>query len=263
VLVDGSDSTVANAALNASNRLGLHLSRQIGFRILEGQELAPSRNEYGHPALPIEVRARLLYNPDLESARFFVPGLVGIILQLVTLFLTAFAVVRERERGTLEQLFVTPVGRGAILLGKLLPYAALGLGELAIVLPVMVFLFDVPIEGSVPLLILLSALFLVTALGIGLLVSTIAKTQVQAIQIAFLIMLPSVLLSGFMFPRSEMPLPIRLIGYALPVTYFIEILRGIVLRSAELRHLLPHVAGLAVCCSAILGVALLRFRKHL
>src|SRR5690606_34703651 len=140
-----------------------------------------------------------------ESTHFFVPGLVGIILQLVTLFLTSFAIVRERERGTLEQIFVTPVGRAGLLFGKVVPYALIGFVETLIVLTVMVYFFGVPIRGSLALLLGLSMLFLICALGLGLLVSTIAKTQLEAIQIAFVIMLPSVLLSGFIFPRSQMP----------------------------------------------------------
>ncbi len=174
------------------------------------------------------MRPRLLYNPDLESAFFFVPGLIGIILQLVTLFLTSFAVVRERELGTLEQLFVTPVGKTGLLLGKLLPYALVGFIELLIVIIVMVYVFGVPIHGSIPLLLALSMLFMVCSLGLGLLVSTLAKTQLEAVQFAFVIMLPSVLLSGFVFPRAEMPPLIYAITFGIPATYFIEILRGIV-----------------------------------
>ena len=209
------------------------------------------------------MRPRLLYNPDLESSRFFVPGLVGIILQLVTLFLTSFAAVRERELGTLEQLFVTPVSRAGLLLGKLLPYAVIGFAELLLVLTVMVYLFGVPIRGDIPLLLGLSTLFLVTSLGMGLFVSTLAKTQLQAMQFAFLIMLPSVLLSGFMFPREEMPLPIYAISFGLPVTYYLEILRGVVLRAADLADLAPSVLGLATCCAVILAGSIGRFRKQL
>ena len=263
MLIDGSDSTVASAALNSAQLLSVKLSRDIGIHALAAiGGVAIARDPYGHAAMPIEVRPRLLFNPALESAHFFVPGLVAIILQLVTLFLTAFSVVRERERGTLEQLFVTPVSRTGLLLGKLIPYALLGVGELLIILNVMVFGFGVPIHGDLGLLLALSILFLVTSLGMGLLVSTIARTQLHAMQLAFLIMLPSVLLSGFMFPRSEMPVVIQAIGYAIPVTYFIEILRGIVLRSADLGDSARHVIGLVVCCTVILGTALLRFRKR-
>ena len=263
VLVDGSDSNVAMTAQNTAQLLGISASRRLAIGVLEGQPRAPARDASGRVTLPIEVRSRLLYNPDLESSRFFVPGLVGIILQLVTLFLTSFAVVRERELGTLEQLFVTPVGRAGLVLGKLVPYAIVGVAETLIVLCVMVFVFGVPIQGSLSLLLALSTLFVVTSLGMGLLVSTLARTQLQAMQFAFLIMLPSVLLSGFVFPRAEMPTPIFLVSFALPATYFIEILRGIVLRGADLVDLRLSVVGLSVCCAAILGLSVARFRKQL
>jgi ribosome-dependent ATPase len=262
VLIDGSDSQVASTALNAANLLGINASMAIAKSKGEAMQFAPARNENGALALPIEIRPRLLYNPDLESAFFFVPGLVGIILQLVTLFLTSFAVVREREAGTLEQLFVTPVSRAGLLLGKLLPYALVGLVEVLIVLTVMIYLFGVPVRGSLLLLIALSMLFIVCSLGLGLLVSTVSTTQVEAMQFAFIIMLPSVLLSGFMFPRSEMPLPIFLATHMIPVTYFIEILRGVVLRSADLIDLLPWIGGLFLCCAVILTLSIARFRKQ-
>ncbi len=263
VLVDGSDSQVATTVLDATTLLGLRLSQRIGFAFAEARDMAPARDASGRAALPVEMRPRLLFNPELESARFFVPGLVGIILQIVLLFLTSFSIVRERERGTLEQLFVTPVGRLGLLLGKLLPYALVGVVETLLVLLAMVFVFDVPIRGSVPLLFTLSSLFIVTALAMGLLVSTLARTQLQAMQFAFLVMLPSVLLSGFMFPRAGMPLPIRLATYAIPVTYYIEVLRGVVLRGADLADLAPHVRGLVLCGGVLLVASLVRFRKRL
>jgi ABC transporter DrrB family efflux protein len=263
VLIDGSDSQVAGTALNTANLLGLNLSRQIALSLVEALPRVPARNQYGRAAVPIEMRPRLLYNPNLESSHFFVPGLVGIILQLVTLFLTSFAIVRERELGTLEQLFVTPVSRSGLMLGKLVPYSFIGIIETLLVLTVMVYGFGVPIHGSIALLLALACLFLVCSLGLGLLVSTLAKTQLQAMQFAFLVMLPSVLLSGFVFPRSEMPLPIYLLSFAIPVTYFLEILRGLVLRGADFGDLVPHVTGLAICCAVILTLSLARFRKQL
>jgi len=263
VLIDGSDSQVASTALNAAGLLGLNLSLLTSGDQGSALEMTSARNAVGQPALPVEVRPRLLYNPDLESSHFFVPGLVGLILQLVTLFLTSFAIVRERELGTLEQLFVTPVGRAGLVLGKLLPYAALGLLETLLVLCVMVYMFGVPIAGSIFLLLALATLFLVCSLGLGLLVSTLAKTQVAALMFAFIIMLPSVLLSGFMFPRSEMPTPIYVITFAIPVTYFLEILRGIVLRGAGLVDLVEPLVGLSVCCVAIVTLSITRFRKQL
>ncbi|HOW69283.1 MAG TPA: ABC transporter permease [Phycisphaerae bacterium] len=263
VLIDGSDSQVASTALNAVSLLVVQLSTGKAKAVVEAAQIAPSRDPRGRPALPIEARARLLYNPDLESSHFFVPGLIAIILQLVLVFMTSFSIVKEREQGTLEQLFVTPVGRAALLFGKLIPYALLALTELLVILVGMNVVFKVPIHGSLPLLILLSSLFIVTALGLGLLISTLATTQLQAMQFAFLIMMPSVLLSGFMFPRSEMPLPIYLISCLLPVTYFVEILRGVILRAADATDLLPHITGLVICCLVILGLSLTRFRKQL
>ena len=263
VLIDGSDSQVATTALNATNLLGVARSRQLAFVLAESLPTVPARDRVGKAAMPIEMRPRLLFNPDLQSSHFFVPGLVGIIMQLVTLFLTSFAIVRERELGTLEQLFVTPVGRLGLLLGKLLPYAIVGFLEMLIVLTVMVYVFGVPINGSLPLLLALSTLFLVCALGLGLWVSTLARTQLQAMQFAFLMMLPSVLLSGFVFPRNEMPMPIYLLSFTIPVTYFVEILRGVVLRSADFFDLLPQVIGLAACTSVILLLSVARFRKQL
>ena len=263
VLIDGSDSQVATTALNASQLLGINLSLQIAAEGNNGAQLVPARDEAGNRTLPLEVRPRLLFNPDLKSANFFVPGLVGTIMQLVTLFLTAFAIVREREVGTLEQLFVTPVGSVGLLLGKLVPYALLGFLEMLIVLSVMVWVFDVPINGNLGLLLGLSTLFLICALGMGLLVSTLAHTQLAAIQYAFVIMMPSILLSGFMFPRSEMPAFIQPVTYLIPVTYFLEVLRGIVLRGADLRDLSGQVVGMVICCLAILAIAVGRFRKQL
>jgi ABC transporter DrrB family efflux protein len=263
VLIDGSDSQVATTALNTVNLLAMQLSIARARAFGESLQIAPTRDEAGEPSLPIEARTRLLYNPNLESSHFFVPGLIAIILQLVLVFLTAFSIVREREAGTLEQLFVTPVGRAGLMFGKLVPYALMAFAELLIVLTLMVGIFGVPIAGNLALLLSLSCGFIVTALGLGLLISTLANTQVQALQFSFLVMLPSVLLSGFMFPREEMPLVIYLIGFALPVTYFIAMLRGVILRGADLIDMVPQIMGLAGCCVAILALSLTRFRKQL
>lgn len=248
VLIDGSDSNMATQTLQATKLLTLARSLE-----LEG-----ARGE-----LAIDARTRLLFNPDLDSAHFFVPGLVAIILQLVTLFLTAFTLARERESGTLEQLFVTPVGRGGLVFGKLAPYALLGAMEAVLVYSVMVFLFGVPIRGDLGLLFALTALFVSCGLALGLFVSTLARTQLQAMQFAFVVMLPSVLLSGFLFPRAQMPLPIKTLSYGLPVTYFVEILRGIVLRAADAYDLRASIFGLAACALALIVISLLRFKKQL
>ncbi len=263
VLIDGSDSQVATTAQNAAKLLGVNLSIERARAFGEAIRVAPARDEAGDLERPIDIRTRLLYNPDLESARFFVPGLVAIILQLVTVFTTAFAIVRERELGTLEQLFVTPVGRLGLMLGKLVPYAVMAFVEMLIVLTVMVYLFDVPVRGSILLLLLLSALFITCTLSLGLLISTIARTQVAALMFSFMTMLPAVLLSGFMFPRDEMPNEIYWLTFVIPATYFIEILRGIVLRGADTIDLFADIIGLSVCCIVIMAASVTRFRKTL
>jgi ABC-type multidrug transport system permease subunit len=183
-------------------------------------------------------------------------------MQLVTLFLSSFAIVREWEMGTLEQLFVTPVGRAGLMLGKLVPYAVLGFVEMLNVLCIMIYIFHVPIAGSLSLLLGLSLLFLICSLAMGLLISTIAKSQVAALMFSFMIMLPSVLLSGFAFPRAEMPQVIYLFTFVIPATHFIEILRGVVLRGADFLDLGGPVLGLSICCAVLLSVGILRFRKQ-
>lgn len=263
VLIDGSDSQSAITALNTTNLLGMRYALRISKPFIESIQVAAARDQVGQWAIPIEARPRLLFNPELTSSHFFVPALVGIILQNVTILLTAFTIVRERELGTLEQLFVTPVGGLGLLLGKLIPYAVLGFIETLIVLLCMVFIFGVPIRGSLFLLLALCMLFIVTALGLGLLVSTVSRTQLQAVQVAFVILLPSILLSGFMFPRDGMPTFIYLISFCIPATYFLDILRGVILRGAELRDLMPSVWGLCACCGVILVASVARFRKQL
>ena len=263
LVIDGTDSTTANTALAAAKQLGTRVSMDRARRIGESLQIAPARDREGRSTLPIEVRPRLLYNPDLLSERFFVPGLVGVILMLVTLFLTSMSIVRERELGTLEQLFVTPVGRVGLVLGKLLPYSVIGMAAAVLSLNVMVFIFSVPIRGNIFLLLMLSFLFLICALAMGLLISTAAQNQVQALQMSLLVMMPSILLSGFVFPRDNMPALIYWITYIFPVTYFVEIMRGIVLRGADLMDLRFWVIGLAGCTTVILGLSLTRFRKVL
>ena len=183
VLIDGSDSQVATTAQSTAQLLGQTMAIQRARGKAEAMQLAPARNVEGETSLPIEVRTRLLYNPDLESSHFFVPGLIGIILQLVTLFLTSFAVVRERELGTLEQLFVTPVSQAGLIFGKLIPYAVVGMVEVILLLVAMIYVFGVPINGSVTLLFLLSLLFTICSLSLGLFISTIARTQLEAFSI--------------------------------------------------------------------------------
>ncbi len=256
VLIDGSDSSIATQSLQVASQVGLTESLARLGTELQGSGSRTSQ-------LPIEVRPKMLFNPDSRSANFMVPGLIAIILQIITTLLTAFSIVREREQGTLEQLLVTPVRPFGLMLGKLVPYGLIGIVETFTVLTVMRLVFDVPIKGSLLLLLSLSILFLFTALAIGLLISTKAQSQMQALQLAWLIMLPSVLLSGFMFPRDSMPVVMRFIGYMVPATHFMEIIRGIVLRGATLVDLLPEVLTLMFMGLVLLVLSAFRFRKKL
>ena len=251
VLIDGSDSSIATQSLTVSTSVGLResidrLSTRLGQSSIE---------------FPIDIRPKVLFNPDARSANFMVPGLVAIILQVITTLLTAFSIVREREQGTLDQLLVSPIKPFGLMLGKLVPYGLIGFFETCTVLTVMRVAFDVPINGSVVLLLVLAVLFLFTALAIGLLISTRAQNQVQAFQLAWLILLPSVLLSGFMFPRSSMPFFMQVLGYLIPATHFMEIIRGIVLRGATVEDLLPEIVTLAGMGLILVVLSALRFRK--
>lgn len=249
VLIDGSDSTVAQQALAATTTIGAALSQRLG---------APA----GVNGSLIDIRPRMLFNPSLRSANFFVPGLIGVIMQLITIFLMALSIVGERERGTLDQLLVTSIGATGIMLGKIVPYAAIGFIDFLGVLGAMVFVFRVPIAGSIPLLLVLAAGFLLVALGLGLLISSLARTQVQAFLMTFAVTLPSILLSGFIFQRDLMPAVLQWLGYIIPLTYFLEILRGIVLRGAALPDLWPSVAAMLGLGALLLTVASLRFARR-
>ncbi len=233
VLVDGSDSNVAQPAYTAALAIGGALSAELGPPVT----VVPSL---------VDVRARMLFNPSLRSANFFVPGLVGVIMQLITVFLMALSIVGEREAGTLDQLLVTPIGVTGLMLGKVLPYAAIGVVDFFAVLAAMVWIFGVPIAGSVGLLVVLAADFLIAALGLGLLISSVARNQVQALLMTFAATLPSILLSGFVFERDLMPAVLQWLGYAIPLTYFLEIVRGIVLRGAGLPELWPSITAMTI-----------------
>ena len=221
VLVDGSDSAIAQVAYGSASAFS-------GVALRDVTVVRPP---------PFEVRPFVLFNPSMRSANFFVPGLIGLVLQNITVILTALAIVGERERGTIDQLLVTPIGSAGLMLGKLLPYGILAGVMFCCVLLTMRFVFGVPIVGNVLLLAVLSGGFLLSALGLGLLVSSFAQNQIQATQSALFILLPSVLLSGTIFERSLMPPVMQAISYALPLTYEVDILRGIVLRGAGLGEL--------------------------
>ena len=248
VLIDGSDSSVAGQAINVTTSIGLDESLK--------RALANSNAPFA-----VQMRPKILFNPDSRSPNFFLPGLTAILLLNVTTFLTAFSIVREKERGTLEQLFVTPVRPMGLLLGKLLPYLGIGFFELCMILTFMRFIFSVPIHGNVLLLAVLSLPYLFVTLSLGILISSKAGTQAQAMQLAFLTILPSIFFSGYIFPRETMPKFFYVLSYFVPATYFINITRGIILRGAGLVHLWTDALALFLMGAFLLIVAARRFQN--
>ena len=213
--------------------------------------------------IPLDYRPRMWYNPDLKSAYFFIPGVVGLVLQLLIPMITGSAVVREKERGNIEQLLVTPIRSYELILGKLIPYLLIGLIIAGTVLGAASFLFGLPVRGSPLTLFLLTGLYLMVCLGLGLLASTVADNQQQAAQIIMFFAAPSVLLSGFIFPRENMPLPIYLISYAIPLTFFVKIIRGILLKGLSFSELLPQTGALLLMAILVLTFSIVKFQKRL
>lgn len=240
VLVDGSDTSVQAAA------------RQLAAMPLEGDAMPSQR-----------VAVLPLYNPARISAVNVVPGLIGVILTMTMVMFTAMSIVRERERGNLELLITTPVSSGALMVGKVLPYIVVGLVQVTLVLLLGALLFRVPIHGSLAGVYAVSALLIVANLGLGLLVSTMARTQFQSMQMAFFLFLPSILLSGFMFPFDGMPVAVQWLAEVLPLTHFMRMIRGVMLRGATLAELWPDALALAAFTVAMMALAILRFRKRL
>ncbi len=239
MVVDGSDPNTAQTALLVAGTL----------------------SQRGATRQAIDLRPIVLYNPSMQSINFMIPGLLGLIMQFQTLLLTAFAVVRERERGTLEQLVVTPVKPWELMLGKILPYVTVAFANVLFASAVGHFWFGVEFAGSFPLLLGLAALFVLSSLGLGLLVSTVSQTQTQAMQLALFVMLPSIILSGFVFARESMPHPIRELGLLIPLTYFLQILRGIILKGVGVEVLWPEVLALTAFGVIVFGLSANRFRK--
>jgi ABC-2 type transport system permease protein len=248
VLIDGSDSSVAGQAINVTTAIGLDESLRRAVVNNNG-------------SFAVDMRPKILFNPDSRSPNFFLPGLTAILLLNVTTFLTAFSIVREKERGTLEQLFVTPVRPMGLLLGKLLPYLAIGFFELCMILTFMRFIFRVPIHGSVLLLALLSLPYIFVSLSLGILISSKAATQAQAMQLAFLTILPSIFFSGYIFPRETMPKFFYVLSYFVPATYFINITRGVILRGAGWAHLWIDALALFTIGTVLLVIAARRFQN--
>ncbi len=242
VIVDGSDTSVQSTA------------RQLAQMPLDGAGLS---------ALQGQISVLPLYNPERRSAVNVVPGLIGVILTMTLVMFTAMAIVREKERGNLELLITTPVSSGELMVGKVLPYIGVGLVQTTVVLLLGVLLFKVPINGSLWGVYGAAMLLIVANLTLGLLVSTRAQTQFQAMQMAFFLFLPSILLSGFMFPFDGMPKAAQWIAEVLPLTHFVRLIRGVVLRGANLFELWPDVLALLAFTAVMMSLAILRFRKRL
>jgi len=249
VMIDGSDSSVAGQTLGAAN--GLALSKSVDLLLKQSSS----------KALPFRFHPLILFNPDSRSANLLLPGLVAILLTFSGTLLAAFAIVRERERGTLEQLMVTPASPLAVVLGKLLPYLLLGFVQLCFILLLMTQMFRVPVHGSLFLLLGLSLVYLFALLSQGLLISAFAKTQAEAMQLAQLFLLPSIMLSGYIFPIPSLPRPLQLIAQLLPASHFIAISRGISIRGASFTDLWPEVAALLIIAAILVAISTRAFKK--
>jgi ABC-2 type transport system permease protein len=248
VVVDAADPLGSSAAIGGAQLAGAVRSQELASRFINRPP-------------PLDVRVRPWYNPGLRSAVYIVPGIIGILLSLTMLIITAMSIVRERERGTLEQLVVTPIGKTALMLGKITPFVLVGYVQMTVVLVLGKLLFDVPLRGSLPLLYLVSLGFIVASLGLGLFVSTVVRTQAQAMQMGFLMVMPMILLSGFMFPREAMPKLAQWIGLALPITYYLRVLRGVLLRGVGLYYLWPDTLILIGFAVVLVMFSVRRFRK--
>jgi ABC-2 type transport system permease protein len=257
VLIDGSDPTTAAGVLSAATLAG-----QAHGTSLEIQKLALA-GVHGLGVSPVDVRTRVLYNPDLLGSYNLVPGLIAMILFQTATSMTALAIVRERERGTIEQLIVTPIRSWELILAKIIPYILVSFGDMLLILFIGTLWFHVPIRGSLWLLFAMTGLYLLPTLGLGLLISTFAKTQQQAQLMSMPILLPAMMLSGFIFPVASLPVFLQLVGDIFPLTYFIYMLRAIVIKGVGIQMIIPQIIALAVFAFLFLGAAALRFRKKL
>lgn len=256
-VLDGSDPAVAATALSASQLIGQNHATQI---------LAKNVSKTGQSFKvkpPVDIRTSVWYNPDMISAYFMIPGVIGLILSAIMGIVTSTAVVRERERGTIEQLIVTPIRSWELIVGKILPYTIVGLLDTAVVIALGHYWFGVPVRGSFVLIGVLSAVFLLSGLGIGLFASTVANTQQEAMLTVFMTILPSIFLSGFIYPIEAMPIVLQWISYVIPLRYFLSIIRSLMLKGVGLESMLPDVIMMSIFGVFIMGAAALRFRKRL
>ncbi|MDE2060006.1 MAG: ABC transporter permease [candidate division NC10 bacterium] len=257
VIVDASDPMVATSAINAANAIG-----QVGSLRIASEMLQRSTGRVPPPT-PLDVRVRAWYNPDLVSAIFIIPGLLSFILMQTTITIIAMVVVRERERGTLEALIVSPLRRWELMIGKIVPNVVIAYAQMTLALVFGVWAFDIPVRGSLVLLYFLSLFFIMGTLGLGILLSTVARTQQQAMQLAYFIFVPSVYLSGVLFPIEGMPPLAKTVAYVIPLTYYVEIIRGIMLKGIGISYLWTHLLVLAAIGVVLITASILRFHKKL
>ncbi len=259
LLVDGSDIFTSQTAYNTITAIArAHATGIAWTRVERTGALGP-----GATLLPLDARVRILYNPNLEDLIFLIPGMVATILQTQTIILTAAAVVREREAGTIEQLLVTPIRPGELILGKMIPNIAIAMINMLTILAIGIFWFGVPFRGSFGAFCWLALMYVFSSLGLGLLVSIVSENQKQSQQTAMLIMLIGLVLGGFIFPRYLMPPAIRIIGNLFPLTYFIPIARGLITKGVVIDVLWEQIAALAIYVVAIMAIALAAFRPRL
>ena len=257
MILDGSDATVGSTALSTAKLIG----QSHSIKVLTEQAARQGRAAAVQP--PLDVRTQVWYNPDLRSAYFMIPGVIGMVLYAIMAMLTATAVVRERERGTIEQLIVTPIRSWELIVGKVMPYVILGFFDLAEVLLIGHFWFDVPIRSNLFLVVGTAGLLLLSSLGIGLFASTIANTQQEALLTVFVTILPGVFISGFLFPLEAMPRFLQIVSYAIPLRYYLVIVRSLLLKGVGFAALQNEIISLALFGIIIMGAAALRFRKRL
>jgi len=261
LILDGTDSNTARIILNYGAKIAGQFSQQILVERLARNGGFARQGGLARPTGEVSLQMRAWFNENLESRNYFVPGVIAILVMLITLMLTGMAVVREKEIGTMEQVMVTPITPAEFILGKTLPFALIGFADVLLVTVVGVFWFDVPIRGQLLLLLAATALYLMTSLGIGLFISTVSQTQQQAMMSTFFFFFPAVLLSGFMFPIANMPAVVQWVAYLNPLAYFLVIVRGIFLKGLGVVVLWPQLAALAVMGVGVLWLATRRFRK--
>jgi len=257
LILDGTDSNTAGIVLNYANAIAGSYNERV---LITRMERAAGRGPASRGVTPV---TRAWFNPNLESRNFYVPGVIALIVTLITLMLSSMAVVREKEIGTIEQIMVTPIGQAEFILGKTVPFALIAYLDVLLISAISVFWFEVPIRGSLPLLFAATTLFLMSTIGVGLLISTVSRTQQQAMMSAFFYYFPAVLLSGFMFSIANMPVVVQWLTYLDPLRYFLVVIRGIFLKGVGPQVLWPQMAALAVLGVASLAFASRKFHKTL